>query len=73
VDAADYVVWRKKNGAQENYYVWRANFGMASPSGSISMASVPEPATAVILTLATAPVSWMAHRTYSLALFASRR
>jgi hypothetical protein len=73
VDAADYVVWRKKNGAQENYYVWRSNFGMASPGGAISIAAVPEPATALILTLATSPVSWMAYRTYSRALLTSHR
>ena len=27
VDAADYVVWRKNGGTQEDYNAWRANFG----------------------------------------------
>jgi hypothetical protein len=27
VDAADYVVWRKSDGSQAGYHLWRANFG----------------------------------------------
>ena len=65
VDAADYVVWRKNDGNSANYTVWRACFSMASTSGSISIASVPEPTTVLILTLSTAPISWMAQRTCS--------
>ncbi len=62
VDAADYVVWRKELGTtftQNDYNVWRANFGQTAPgagsgAGSIANAAVPEPATLVLLTLATA-------------------
>jgi hypothetical protein len=62
VDAADYVVWRKNDSSSANYTVWRAYFSMASTSGSISIASVPEPTTVLILTLSTASISWMAQR-----------
>jgi hypothetical protein len=37
VDAADYVVWRKGLGAiytQNDYNVWRTNFGRTAASGS---------------------------------------
>jgi hypothetical protein len=42
VDAADYVVWRKTNGTQAGYNLWRTNFGRTSGSGS-SLTAVPEP------------------------------
>jgi hypothetical protein len=54
VDAADYVVWRKTDGSQAGYNLWRANFGrVASGSGTAesSAAAVPEPATHLILFL----------------------
>jgi hypothetical protein len=60
VDAADYVVWRKNGGPQEDYDLWRANFGrtrasgQALPSTASHPASVPEPATTVFLVLAIA-------------------
>ena len=62
VDAADYVVWRKGLGTtftQNDYNVWRANFGKTasgagSGSGSIANAAVPEPTTLVFLMLAMA-------------------
>ena len=48
VDAADYVVWRKTDGSQAGYDLWRTNFGRTAGSGatagSSSSASVPEPA-----------------------------
>ncbi len=48
VDAADYVVWRKTDGGQEGYNLWRANFGRAvingSAGASLSLATVPESA-----------------------------
>jgi len=56
VDAGDYVVWRKGLGTtftQNDYNVWRANYGRTSGSGSganVNLA-VPEPATAVLLLL----------------------
>jgi hypothetical protein len=57
VDAADYVVWRKSHGSQSDYTTWRANFGKPPGSGSAtgaspSQASVPEPATLVLLAFA---------------------
>jgi hypothetical protein len=48
-DAADYVVWRKGLGTsftQEDFNVWRANFGqtMGGGSGAAAGGTVPEPA-----------------------------
>jgi hypothetical protein len=64
VDAADYVVWRNGLGtayAQNDYGEWRANFGKTSGSGAAAYplgaspqslsAAVPEPATALLLSL----------------------
>ena len=50
VDAADYVVWRKGLGTtytQNDYDVWRANFGRTAGggSGAAATAAVPEPTT----------------------------
>ncbi|HJQ79376.1 MAG TPA: hypothetical protein VJ828_05440 [Lacipirellulaceae bacterium] len=54
VDAADYVVWRKTDGMQAGYNLWRTNFGRTSGSGAAlgAAAGVPEPASAVLLILA---------------------
>jgi hypothetical protein len=53
VDAADYVVWRKTDGGQEGYALWRENFGKTS--ASIAAAgqnlAVPEPSSLFILLL----------------------
>ena len=77
VDAADYVVWRKKLGVgvaafsgadgsgngfvdQADYDIWRSRFGTVlgpgagSGSGASLNATVPEPATLVLLTIAAA-------------------
>ena len=45
VDAADYVVWRKNDGAQSDYDMWRANFGQTDDnnSGAGTYAAIPEP------------------------------
>lgn len=44
VDAADYVVWRKTDGSQAGYNLWKANFGRtAGGSAAHVAASVPEP------------------------------
>jgi hypothetical protein len=56
VDAADYVVWRKTDGAQPGYNDWRTNFGRTSAPGAAaglsSSASVPEPATSLMCAMA---------------------
>jgi serralysin len=65
VDAADYIVWRKGLGTtftQNDYNVWRANFGhtalgAGSGSGAIANAAVPEPTTMTLFILA-ATVLW---------------
>jgi hypothetical protein len=61
VDAADYVVWRKLDGTQTGYDLWRANFGTSRGPGSGSAAyplgvsaeplsaSIPEPASLATL------------------------
>jgi hypothetical protein len=57
VDAADYVVWRNGLGSiytQNDYNVWRANFGRAFVGGAAepSQAAVPEPSTVMVFGLA---------------------
>jgi T5SS/PEP-CTERM-associated repeat protein len=54
VNAADYVVWRKSDGTQEGYNLWRANFGRTGGAGAVAHGIVPEPASAFFLVLATA-------------------
>jgi hypothetical protein len=57
VDAADYVVWRKTDGLQEGYEMWRDNFGSTAGSGAAAEASetaVPEPSTFAQLCLLAA-------------------
>jgi CubicO group peptidase (beta-lactamase class C family) len=58
VDAADYVIWRKTDGTPGGYDLWRANFGQLGGGGSVAgeNATVPEPATLVMLMLA--PAGW---------------
>jgi hypothetical protein len=65
VDAADYVVWRKGAGVsptQDNYNLWRTNFGEppGNGSGANANATIPEPATLVLLMLVTA--GWCVRR-----------
>ena len=59
VDGADYVVWRKNGGISSDYELWRANFGRAAGGGSGSSlggsASIPEPATVLLLISAMLP------------------
>jgi hypothetical protein len=59
VEAADYIVWRQGLGTtytQDDYDVWRANFGQTAGGGSGTSlnAAIPEPATAVLLIFAAA-------------------
>ncbi len=58
VDAADYVVWRNSNGTPAAYNTWRANFGRTAASGSLvaASASVPEPASLVLVIVAAWPL-----------------
>jgi hypothetical protein len=47
VDAADYIVWRKNDGSQTGFDLWRANFGNTIGSGAaihFGQSGVPEPA-----------------------------
>jgi hypothetical protein len=64
VDAADYVIWRKGLGTtyiQEEYDLWRADFGKTVGSGGalagpISLPAAPEPAALVIAGIAAVGV-----------------
>jgi hypothetical protein len=58
VDAADYVMWRKTGGSPDDYNIWRNNFGEPSGGGSSAggSATVPEPATLAMLSVAAAGV-----------------
>ena len=58
VDAADYVMWRKIDGTQSGYNSWRAHFGETLGSGADTSAdaTVPEPATLVMLIVASAGI-----------------
>jgi hypothetical protein len=65
VDAADYVVWRKgleTAYSQNDYNVWRANFGKTAGSGSgaTANAAVPEPSTLLLTMFAAA--GWRVRR-----------
>jgi hypothetical protein len=55
VNAADYVVWRKTDGSTEGFNEWRGNFGNTSGVGGV--ASVPEPASAMLLMLTSAVIA----------------
>jgi hypothetical protein len=56
IDATDYVVWRKglgTNYTQDDYNLWRSNFGKSGASGLGASANtaVPEPGTGLMLFL----------------------
>jgi hypothetical protein len=51
VSAADYVVWRKRDGSQVGYDAWRENFGALSSGASLSEATVPELTSSLLLIL----------------------
>jgi hypothetical protein len=57
VDAADYVVWRKTDGTQAGYNLWRANFGATAGGGSAARRTpaAPEPTSIMLLVLACVP------------------
>jgi hypothetical protein len=54
VDAPDYIVWRKSDGSPAAYNLWRSHFGLppGSGSGTTETATIPEPATLVLLIVA---------------------
>jgi hypothetical protein len=58
VDAADYVMWQKTGGTEQEYETWRENFGNTNSGGAggatsnLQRASVPEPAAASLLLIA---------------------
>jgi hypothetical protein len=51
VDNADYLAWRKTNGSNISYDVWRAHFGQTAGGGTGANvnSSVPEPASMALL------------------------
>jgi autotransporter-associated beta strand protein len=62
VDAADYTVWRKGLGTtytQNDFNVWRANFGQTAGIGALggANATVPEPTTLAMLVVSAVGVS----------------
>jgi hypothetical protein len=72
VDAADYVVWRHELGTtytQDDYDLWRANFGQTAVGGAAVSAAaslaqaVPEPTALLLLVMAFAGCS-LAARPY---------
>ncbi|HEX2477103.1 MAG TPA: hypothetical protein VHK01_20275, partial [Lacipirellulaceae bacterium] len=58
VDAADYAVWRKNDGTQDGYNVWRTNFGRTTGAGPLSDGTVPEPTTWILLLPLVILASW---------------
>jgi hypothetical protein len=60
VDTADYVMWRKTDGTEPQYNLWRTNFGAGSggsggageDNDSLQQMRVPEPATIWIIVAA---------------------
>jgi hypothetical protein len=56
VDAADYMMWRKSDGSQAGYDMWRTNYGRAAQStaSSSGLTTVPEPSTVFLLAIACA-------------------
>jgi hypothetical protein len=60
VDGNDYALWRKNDGTQSDFDLWRANYGRSAGSGSSSgsnlgAAGVPEPTTALLIVCSLVP------------------
>jgi hypothetical protein len=70
VDAADFVVWRKRDGSQAGYDIWRANFGKildvggrsSTSSDTRTLSAAPEPGSAFICILAWAAATTIRRR-----------
>jgi hypothetical protein len=62
VDAADFVVWRKSDGSQPGYHLWRTNFGRTAGGGSGdstgSSNAVPEPSWMALLLCGAMLLCW---------------
>jgi len=54
VDAADYVVWRRDDGGQAGYDLWRTNFGQTGGAGSLLASGSPVPELATLPSLVVA-------------------
>jgi autotransporter-associated beta strand protein len=68
VNAADYVTWRKYDGAANQYAVWRENFNVTSSSAEslYDTSAVPEPCSALLMLLfGTGLGVWRASRAAS--------
>ncbi len=67
VDAADYVFWRKASGSPDDYETWRTHFGQMASSGSgVSVnATIPEPATSLLVFIVLIITSCSRHRSNS--------
>jgi hypothetical protein len=65
VNAADYIAWRKGVGVtttEENYNLWRNNFGRSLGGGSVS-STVPEPSALPFLVIASSILAcWLSPR-----------
>jgi hypothetical protein len=61
VDAADYVTWRDGLGdrfTDEDYDIWRANFGgPQAVGGGLGTTTVPEPTALLLIVLAAAGIA----------------
>jgi endo-1,4-beta-D-glucanase Y len=60
VDAADYVVWRKRDRTQAGFNSWRANFGQSQGGGALASDRVPEAPTSFLVLIAA--TSWFCRR-----------
>jgi hypothetical protein len=84
VDAADYVLWRKTVGSTStfaadgtgdkvvdlaDYNVWRHTFGLTVPGSGLSVGSVPEPTSALLLVVGFAGFSGFSRRSRLRACF----
>jgi hypothetical protein len=64
VDAADYIVWRKRGGTQPEYNDWKTNFGRNNGAGaSLTTGAVPEPCGVVLSLIGCAAAAvWRARK-----------
>ena len=58
VDAADYVIWRKRSLGQAEYDLWRTNFGKTTGDVSFFPIAIPEPSSTVLLLCGAVFINW---------------